>query len=198
MEAITDFDVNTDAPAWREVIQAIKSLKNGKAPGHDNLNVELFKTHPELVATILIPLFAKIWELEEIPLAWTRGVATKIPKKGSLNYCNSWWGITLLSVPSKMFCSASPELLMTSCEMNKLDFVKGVGVGNKFLHSRNILEHCTEWNRQLYINFIDYEKAFDRIHRNSLWQILRAYGIPQRIVLRRHQMLLFKLYMLCW
>ena len=32
------------------------------------------------------------------------------------------------------------------------------------------------------MNFIDYEKAFDSIHRDSLWQILRAYGIPQRIV----------------
>ena len=47
---------------------------------------------------------------------------------------------------------------------------------------RNILEQCTEWNRELYINFIDYEKAFDSIHRDSLWQILRAYGIPQRII----------------
>ena len=34
----------------------------------------------------------------------------------------------------------------------------------------------------MYVNFIDYEKAFDSIHRDSLWQILRAYGIPQRII----------------
>ena len=34
----------------------------------------------------------------------------------------------------------------------------------------------------MYVNFIDYEKAFDSIHRDSLWQILRAYGIPQQIV----------------
>ena len=48
----------------------------------------------------------------------------------------------------------SPKLLMTFSETNKLDFARGA----------------------------DYEKAFDSIHRDSLWQILRAYGIPQRIV----------------
>ena len=35
--------------------------------------------------------------------------------------------------------------------------------------------------RELYINFLDFEKAFDSIHQESLW-ILRAYGIPAHFV----------------
>ena len=54
-EASIDLDVNTDVPTRREVIQAINSLKNGKAPGNDNLNAELFKADTELAATILTP-----------------------------------------------------------------------------------------------------------------------------------------------
>ena len=152
-EAATDLDISTDVPTRRKIIQAINSLKNGKAPGHDNLNAELFKADPELAATILTPLFTKIWEREEIPTDWSRGVIIKIPKKGSLSDCNNWRGITLLSVPSKIFCkvSASPKLLTTSCGTSNLDFARGVDV-------RNILEQCTEWNRELYVNFIDYEK----------------------------------------
>jgi hypothetical protein len=30
--------------------------------------------------------------------------------------------------------------------------------------------------------FIDFEKAFDSLHRDSLWKILRHYGIPQKLV----------------
>ena len=59
-EAATDLDISTDLPTRREIIQAVNSLKNGKAPGHDNLNAELFKADPELAATILTPLFRKI------------------------------------------------------------------------------------------------------------------------------------------
>lgn len=31
------------------------------------------------------------------------------------------------------------------------------------------------------INFIDFEKAFDSIHRDSLWKILRHYGVTFKI-----------------
>ena len=41
---------------------------------------------------------------------------------------------------------------------------------------------CIEWNVPLYINFIDFKKAFDSVHRESLWKILRAYDIPHKIV----------------
>ena len=34
----------------------------------------------------------------------------------------------------------------------------------------------------MHIKFVDFEKAFDSIHRDSLWRILRAHGIPVRIV----------------
>ena len=52
---------------------------------------------------------------------------------------------------------------------------------------RHIIEQCTEWQRQLIINFIDFEKAFDSIHRESLWKILRYYGIPTKIVNLRNE-----------
>ena len=34
----------------------------------------------------------------------------------------------------------------------------------------------------MYINFIDLKKAFDSVHRESIWKILRAYGIPHKTV----------------
>ena len=42
-----DLDVNTASPEKEEIVATIISLKNGKTPGQDNLNVELFKTDPE-------------------------------------------------------------------------------------------------------------------------------------------------------
>ena len=30
--------------------------------------------------------------------------------------------------------------------------------------------------------FIDFKKAFDSVHRETMWKILRNYGIPQKIV----------------
>ena len=93
---------STQRSQRKEIIKAVKSLKNGKAPGHDKFNAELFKADPELAAAILQPLFVAIWEGEEVPADWRKGIIIRIPKKGRLSDCNNWRGITLLSVPSKI------------------------------------------------------------------------------------------------
>ena len=47
---------------------------------------------------------------------------------------------------------------------------------------RTIVEQSMEWNSSLYINYIDFEKAFDSIHHLSLWKILELYGFPGKII----------------
>ena len=47
---------------------------------------------------------------------------------------------------------------------------------------RIIVEQSIEWQPSLYINFIDFEKAFDSISREVLWRLLRHYGMPVKAV----------------
>ena len=101
-EADEDLPVQTEAPRKEEIISAIKCLKNSKALGHDNICAELFKLDPNLSAEILQPLFNEIWIKKKIPDDWTTGIIIKIPKKGDLQDCSNWRGITLLSIPSKI------------------------------------------------------------------------------------------------
>jgi hypothetical protein len=39
-----------------------------------------------------------------------------------------------------------------------------------------------EWNSSLYVSFVDYEKAFDILDRETLWKLMRHYGIPLKLV----------------
>ena len=95
--------MSTPIPSGKEeIIAAIRSLKNGKSPGQDNLSAEVFKAHPQLAAYLLQPLFTYIWEGKKLPKDWTEGVIVKIRRKGALKNCNNWRGITFPSVPSKI------------------------------------------------------------------------------------------------
>ena len=48
---------------------------------------------------------------------------------------------------------------------------------------RSIVEQSIEWQSSLYINFIDFEKAFDGISRDVFWRLLRHYaGMLDKIV----------------
>ena len=59
-------------------------------------------------------------------------------------------------------------------------FRRNRGCTDQIFVLRNIIEQCTEWQRKLYINFIDFQKAFDSLNRDSLWKILRHYGLPTK------------------
>ncbi|KAJ3604479.1 hypothetical protein NHX12_029219 [Muraenolepis orangiensis] len=46
----------------------------------------------------------------------------------------------------------------------------------------SLVEQSLEWNSPLYINFIDYEKAFDSVDREILWKLLRHDGVPKKLI----------------
>ena len=45
-----------------------------------------------------------------------------------------------------------------------------------------ILEQFSEWNSSRYISFVDFERAFYSVDRDTLWKLLRHYGVPVKIV----------------
>ena len=45
-----------------------------------------------------------------------------------------------------------------------------------------MIEQCLEWSTPLFINFIDFMKAFNSVHQATLWKILHSYGVPAKIV----------------
>ena len=127
-----------------------------------------------------------IWNSENIPNQWQKGLIVKIPKKGDLGTCDNWRGITLLSIPSKIFT----KILLNRIE-NEIDkklreeqagFRRNGGCIDQIFTLRNIIEQCTEFNEELHLNFIDFRKAFDSLDREVIWRILRKYGLPEKII----------------
>lgn len=47
---------------------------------------------------------------------------------------------------------------------------------------RIIVEQSLEWNFSSFINFVDYEEAFDCLDRETLWKLLQHYVIPVKLV----------------
>ena len=45
-----------------------------------------------------------------------------------------------------------------------------------------IIEKAIEFQKNIYFCFIDYTKAFDCVHHNKLWKILKDMGIPDHLI----------------
>nr|KAG5699212.1 hypothetical protein BaRGS_012733 [Batillaria attramentaria] len=140
------------------------TLRNGKAAGLDEIPAEAIKADTETAVNMLHSLFSKIWEKEEVPAQWKEGIVIKLPKKGDLRDCSYYRGIMLLSVPGKVLNRILLERMREAVDPMLRDQQAGFR-GNS-----------------LYINFIDYEKAFDSVDREALWKLLRHYGVPGKII----------------
>lgn len=171
-EAAAELPISTDPPTKEEIVAAIRTMKIGKAPCIDTIHAEMLKADPETAATVLLDLFAIIWRGENIPDDWSKGLIAKLPKKGDLGDCDNWRGVTLLSIPSKVFCRVLLNRIDSAIDeklrQEQAGFRKGKGCIDQLFTLRNIVEQSIEWKTPLYINFIDFKKAFDSIHRDTL------------------------------
>lgn len=189
-EIVTDgieaLPINVEHPTLNEVRSVIKELKNGKAPGIDNITSELLTADSETSSKQIHKLLKTVWNDEKIPTDWTKGLIVKLPKKGDLTNCGNWRGITLIPTTSKILGKIIVNRI--AAEVNKhlreeqAGFREGRGTTEQIFILRNIIEQTVEWNSNLYICFIDFEKAFDSVHQETLWKIIKHYGIPEKLI----------------
>ncbi|XP_066928664.1 uncharacterized protein [Clytia hemisphaerica] len=53
---------------------------------------------------------------------------------------------------------------------------------NWLQHFKNLLEEARNFNLEAILIFVDFKKAFDSVDRDSMFDILSLYGIPQKII----------------
>lgn len=181
-------NVKVDPPSKAEIERAVKKLKANRAAGPDEIPPEALKADTNMTSKALHALFKKIWTAEEMPNDWKHGHLIKLPKKGNLKECSNWRGITLLSVPGKVFSRILLERIKTEVEKEHVlrdeqaGFRQERSTTDQIATLRNIIEQSLEWNTTLYTIFVDFEKAFDSVDRDTLWKLLAYYGIPEKII----------------
>ena len=65
--------------------------------------------------------------------------------------------------------------------MVKLDLEKAEEPRDPIANIHWITEKAREFQKNFYICFIDYAKAFDCVDHNKLWKILQEMGIPYHL-----------------
>ena len=60
-------------------------------------------------------------------------------------------------------------------------FRKGRGTRNEIANIPWITEKAKEFQKNIYLCFIDYSKTFDSVDHNKLWKIPKEMGIPDHI-----------------
>jgi hypothetical protein len=108
-------------------------------------------------------------------------------KKGSRTTCDNYRGIALLSIPGKVFAKAILNRLKPRAEQllheGQYGFRRGRGCADQLFSLRVLMEKAREFHQPIYACFIDLKKAYDSVHRDSLWRILQnTYHLPDKLL----------------
>ena len=57
-------------------------------------------------------------------------------------------------------------------------FRKGRGARDQIVNIRCIIEKAREFQRSIYLCFMEYTIAFDWVDHDKLWKVFREIGIP--------------------
>ncbi|KAK3544065.1 hypothetical protein QTP86_000871 [Hemibagrus guttatus] len=136
-----------------EVTEVVQQLLGGKAPGVDEIRPEYLKSLDVVGLSWLTRLCNIAWRSGTVPLDWATGVVVPLFKKGDRRVCSNYRGITLLSLPGKVYSRVLERSV------------------------RPVLEGSWEFAQPVHMCFADLEKAFDRVPRGILWEVLWEYGV---------------------
>uniref|UniRef100_A0A3B3CJV2 Reverse transcriptase domain-containing protein n=1 Tax=Oryzias melastigma TaxID=30732 RepID=A0A3B3CJV2_ORYME len=164
-----------------EVTEVVKELLGGKAPGVDEVRPEYLKSLDVVGVSWLTRLCSIAWQTGTVPLDWQTGVVVPLFKKGDRRVCSNYRGITLLSLPGKVYARVLERrvrpIVEPQIQEQQCGFRPGRGTVDQLYTLFRVLEGSWEFAHPVHMCFVDLEKAFDRVPRCVLWRVLWEYGV---------------------
>jgi len=168
-----------------EVRAAMHKMKSGKAAGPTGIVAEMLLAGGEAAITWMTDLCNVIIKEGSIPADWKRSWIVNVYKgKGDALECGSYRGIKLLEQVMKVYERVLENRVRQKVDINafQFGFRSGCGTTDAIFIVRQLQERYLEKKKELWMAFVDLEKAFDRVPREVVWWALRELGVDEWLV----------------
>ena len=166
-----------------EIMLNINLLKNKKSAGLDGITNEMLKCGKYQLIKPLHRLFNSILSRGTYPKIWAEGYIIPIHKKGNIDDPNNYRGITISSAIGKLFNTVLNNRLTSFLEDNNLICLNQIGFQKKCRTTDHmfvlkcIMDLYKKKKKKLFISFIDFSKAFDKVWHQGLFYKLKQIEI---------------------
>jgi len=122
----------------------------------------------------LTKIFQSVWQTGQMPLDWKKGIILPLYKgKCSRRECKNYRGITLLSTPGKVFALTLLARIKTKLlEVRRPEqsgFIPHRSTVGRIITLNTLLQTHREFNKPLWIAYVDLKSAFGSVDREALW-----------------------------
>ena len=169
-----------------EVKLAINSMNANKA--YIGVDAGFLKLLPMSWIVWLTTLFNRVFIFGTYPLLWCISKLIILFKKGLRYLCGNYRGITITDTLAKLYDKVLYNRLKAWIKIDKCQAggQEKRGCEEQRMALRLLIDYAKCKNKKLFICFIDFSKAYDRISRPKLFRLLANLGCG-RIMLRALQ-----------
>jgi hypothetical protein len=123
---------------------------------------------------------------EEAPVSWRSSRLVVIFKKGDPALPSNYRPIAILPILYKLFsrmlCGRIKPSIIGQQSVDQAAYRGGFSTEDHLLALTLLLETCAEWNTNLWLGLVDFEKAFDTVEHAPLWDALTELGVQAEYV----------------
>lgn len=164
-----------------EIQEAIKQMKKNKAPGKDGIPAEIIKALTGQAIKELENLIIKMYEHGKWPEDFCESIIVPIKKKQHAVECKDHRTLSLICHSSKIMLRILTKRLEKKAYeyigSNQFGFRSKRGTREAIGVLRTICERSIEYGNDVYVGFVDLEKAFDRVDWRILLDTLMKIGV---------------------
>ena len=178
-EVIGDLNNETSTD---EIIEAIRSIRNGKTVSTDLISNEMLKNAVPILIKPLQKLFNLILKNGTFPKIWNESFLVLLHKKGDTFDPGNYRGISISSNLGKPFNKVIYKRLLTFMNnknlisKNQIGFKEKSRTADHIFTLKTIIDQYKQKSKKVFTAFIDLKKAFDTIWRLALfYKLLRQY-----------------------
>ena len=121
-----------------------------------------------------------------MPEEWKESIIVPIYKKGDKTDCTNYRGTNILPCMYKILSNKLLSRLTPYAEEitgdHQCEFRRSRSTSDHIFCIRQILEKKWEYNEAVYQLFIDFEKVYDSVSKEVLYNIVIEFDIPMKLV----------------
>jgi len=169
-----------------EVERCLNRMKSGKAQGIDGITADMLKALGEFGVSTLTEMCNKMYETAYLPEDLRTSIFILLPKKPKAIECSDFRTISLMCHILKLLLSIIMRRISNHIDSEiseeQAGFKKNSGTREAIFNLKMIAEKHLEKQKDLFICFIDYSKAFDSVNHKTLIETLQNIGIDENDV----------------
>ena len=144
-----------------------------KSPGHDDIRTEILVAPGDIGITELTKLVNMMYVQESFPGVLNKSIFIALSKVNGTIKCEKHRAISMMShVTNLVFRIVINRIKVRTLHeiaSEQYGFMPDKGTGNAIFLLRMLVERSIEKQKDVYVSFINYSKAFDTVNTSCWW-----------------------------